>query len=478
MNPSLRLALLPLLTFCCTSLTAQPPGKSATVVMLSDLHFDPLHDPAKAQQLVATPVEAWDTILFSPDTPNQAADFADLQRACKAKGVDSPAALIKSSLDTAAVQARTQPAAFVTVTGDLIVHGIDCRYAYLIKPNDPAGYADFTAKIARYVLQHIETAFPGVPVYLAGGNNDSSCGDYRMNPSDDSYFGATAPEVLAGLHARVGSRMAAHALSEYRADGSYSILVPGLRNTRLIALDDIFFSSEYKTCSGDPSKAGEDAALAWLNHQLNLAEQAHEHVWVIAHIPPGINAYSTLSKGGNLCDGTAPKLFLEDNRLAETLERHAEVIRLALFGHTHSDEMRLFAGKIPAKLVGSVTPQHGNLPTVTIAQVNRTTARLLDYTVYEASNFTGVDTTWARLYNYHETYKEPDFSAHSIDNLFAAFAVDTSGSDPRSQTYQNFFTPGMLPALALVWKPYVCALTNTTPDAYRSCACTTNPTAK
>jgi len=471
MNSTLRLVLLPLLALCGTILPAQQP---ATVVMLSDLHFDPLHDPAKAQQLAAAPVERWDSILFAPDSPTQAADFAALQSACKAKGIDSPAALIQSSLNAAAAQSKAQPVAFVTVTGDLIVHGIDCRYARLIQPNDPAGYAAFTAKISRYVLQHIESAFPKVPVYYAGGNNDSSCGDYRMDPANDSYFAATAPEIKVGLR----TSPAAKPLADYRANGSYTVLVPGLKNTRLIALDDIFFSSEYKPCSGKSSPQGEDAALLWLNQQLTLAEQAHEHVWVIAHIPPGINAYSTLSKRGNLCDGTAPKLFLADDRLAETIEAHASVISLALFGHTHSDEMRLFAGKIPAKLVGSVTPQHGNLPTVTIAQVSPTNARLLDYTVYQASNFTGVDTTWSSLYNFRETYKEPDFSAASISNLLTAFATDTASNDPRSRAYQNFFTPGMLPVLGLVWHPYTCALTTTTTEAYRTCACPTNPTAK
>src|SRR5579863_3252776 len=79
------------------SAPAGAASQSATVsaVMLSDLHLDPFHDPAKVQQLVKAPVEEWESILRSPDSPTQEADFAAVQQACKAKKLtDSPYALL------------------------------------------------------------------------------------------------------------------------------------------------------------------------------------------------------------------------------------------------------------------------------------------------------------------------------------------------------------------------------------------------
>jgi sphingomyelin phosphodiesterase acid-like 3 len=62
-----------------------------SALMLSDLHLDPFHDPAKVPQLVKAPVEQWESILGSPDSPTQDADFTAVQQTCKAKKLtDSP----------------------------------------------------------------------------------------------------------------------------------------------------------------------------------------------------------------------------------------------------------------------------------------------------------------------------------------------------------------------------------------------------
>src|ERR1035438_8029539 len=104
---------------------AAAEAASAQAVFLSDLHLDPFHDPGKVAQLVKAPVEDWQAILPAPDTATQAADFAAVQQACKAKlTMDSPYVLFKSSLDAA----KAQGAKFAVVSGDLLVHDLDCRY--------------------------------------------------------------------------------------------------------------------------------------------------------------------------------------------------------------------------------------------------------------------------------------------------------------------------------------------------------------
>src|ERR1700744_6510109 len=60
--------------------TRTPP--TVPVVMLSDIHFDPFHDPAKFTQLRAKPVSRWPAVLSEPDSSTQAADVAALQDAC------------------------------------------------------------------------------------------------------------------------------------------------------------------------------------------------------------------------------------------------------------------------------------------------------------------------------------------------------------------------------------------------------------
>jgi sphingomyelin phosphodiesterase acid-like 3 len=438
-------------------------GQDVKVMMLSDLHFDPLHDPAKAERLAAAPVEEWDKILAEPDSAGQAEGFSALQTGCHARGVDPDYTLLHASLEAAKAQATG--AVFVTVTGDLLVHAFDCRYDKVLKDKD--GYAAFAEKTAVFVMRSVEAAFPGVPVYIAGGNNDSACGDYKLD-SPDRYLAATSAVEMAGLHNPGEAR---RAVADYDKDGDFAVMVPGLKKTRLVVLDDIYLAGNYTDCDGKDNAAGAEAELAWLDRELSDVKAKGEQAWVIGHIPPGVNVYSTLAKGGDVCTGMKVKLLLSSDGLAETLVKHADVVRLALFAHTHFDEVRLLGGKVPMKLVGSVSPVNGNLPSFTVASVDARTATLEDYTVFVASNMTGAGTTWGKEYSYRETYGEKDFSSASVADLVGRLQGDTVGLRSESRKYQDYFAPGVVPVLRLVWPKYACALTNTTAETYKSCAC-------
>ncbi len=442
-------------------------GQDVKVMMLSDLHFDPLHDPAKAERLAAAPVEKWDAILEEPDSAGQAESFAALQASCHARGVDPDYTLLNASLNAAKAQAAG--AVFVTVTGDLLVHAFDCRYDALLK--DQGGYSAFAEKTAVFVMRRVEASFPGVPVYIAGGNNDSACGDYRLN-SPDKYLDATKKVEMTGLRNRAEAQGSA---SQYETDGDFTVQLPGLRKTMLVVLDDIYQAGNYTDCDGKADAAAGAAQLAWLDRQLTAIATRGEQAWVIGHIPPGVNVYSTLTKGGDFCAGMKVKLLLSSDGLAETLVKHADVVRLALFAHTHFDEVRLLGGKVPMKLVASVSPVNGNRPTFTVAEVNAKTATLDDYSVFEASNSTGVGTTWAKEYGFRETYGEKDYSAASVADWVGKLQGDRVGMKAESRAYETYFAPGVLPVLGLVWPKYACALTNTTEETYKSCACGAKP---
>lgn len=440
-------------------------AKTAPVLMLSDLHFDPFHDPAQGAKLVDAPIEQWDAILKSAPSEHQAESFAAIQTACHARGVDTDFALLGASLHAAQEHARDL--AFVTVTGDLLVHGFDCRYKFVT--HSDVGYAEFAERTARYVMHSVEAAFPAVPVYIALGNNDSSCGDYRMD-QHDRFLQATSDLVIAGLRGASAPEAKA-ARADYEAGGYFSVSLKTPRRTRLLALDDIFLSEKYATCAGKPETAGANAELAWLDHQLTEAKQHGESVWVIGHIPPGLDIYSTLRAMKDVCTGAKVKTYLGSDRLVELLVEHADIVRLGLFAHTHSDEMRLLDERVPVKLVSSISPVNGNRPTFTIARVDAASAAMSDYTVFEASNATGIETSWSPEYSFRETYHEPDFSGRSIADLTRQFQADPEGAKPASHAYETYFAPGMVPILELVWSQYACALDHTTAEGYKACSC-------
>ncbi len=483
------LPLLALLSIAPLPAQAQSPSRAAATVpalLLSDIHLDPFHDPAKFPALLAAPATSWAAILYGPASPTQAADFAHLQQTCNARGIDTPPALLQSSL-RAARQQQPRPV-LVTISGDLMVHQFDCRF-HTLNPNAThAEYSTFASKTVAFIALQLRQTFPHTPIYFALGNNDSGCNDYGEDPDSD-FLHAAAVNFSAGVLSPASRSAILH---EFPHLGNYVVTLPApIRNTRLIVLHDIFGSKRYAKCSGTPGTDAATEQIAWLRAQLTAARAAHQHAWVMAHIPPGIDSYANFSKHRDVCGGKDPEMFLGSTDLASTLAEFPDVIRLTLFGHTHMDEFRVFTssgGKpIPAKLVPSITPVNGNNPAFTIAEIEPSTAILKDYAVYAASNQTGINTKWSEEYRYSTTYHLPDVSGVSLQKLTASFVDDKSGASAPSKAYQQFFyvgEPGAAQGITasikaavmqVVWPTYACAIAHPDAASYRTCVCPATP---
>ena len=447
------------------------------VVMLSDLHFDPFHDPAKVPLLVKAPVDEWAGILAAPEKATQTVDFAAVQKACKAKELqDAPYALMESALEAA----KDQKPRFVTVTGDLLVHSFDCRYRAALKLEKATGddesiSAAFAEKTTVFVMKQVEEKFKDIPVYIALGNNDSRCNHNRMDLHDE-YLKATGQAVIDGLDG-VSKAERKRALVTYESAGYYAVTMSApMKKTRLLVLDDIYLMTHYATCEADEKdQQGANEQIAWLNAQLDEARKHGEEVWVMGHLPPTINAFSTLMKSATLCSGGDAVSYLSTDKLAGALTAHADIVRLALFGHTHMDELALLgsgAAGVPVKVVASVTAVSGNTPSFTVGQVQPKSATLMDYSVFMATNQSGVGTKWDFEYRFGETYHEESFTAKSLDALIARFSADSAGSSAESQAYQKYFFKGAsISELGPYWAGYVCTLNHTSAADFKTCVC-------
>jgi sphingomyelin phosphodiesterase acid-like 3 len=396
--------------------------------MLSDFHFDPFSDPAKFSELRRAPVAQWPAILSKPDSDTRVSAFSELQKGCGVRGADSPWPLVLASLRETK---RQQPAPlFVTVSGDLLAHGFNCKFQKLAPSATPAEASAFASKTVTFLSQQLHHVYPTVPVYLALGNNDSGCADYFETPNSAFLKSAAAsfagdipdPEASASLAASV-TRL-----------GDYGVMLPvAMHNTRLIVLQNIFESSFYKSCNNEPNAAPAAAQIAWLRKQLTEARANGELVWVMAHIPPGIDVYTTyrryLFAPGEACNVKTPQMFLSSGALGETIAEFGDVVRLAIFAHTHMDEIMLLHsadGKaVPVKMVASISPINGNEPSFMVAHVSPEIATIKDYEVYAATNAEGG--VWKREYRYSDVYQLPDFSAKSVDQLTIALIDDKSG---------------------------------------------------
>ncbi len=451
--------------------------KLVEALLVSDIHFEPFWDPAKFPQLVALPVSAWPRILSAPDSPNRQQAFDSLQNACHARGTDTSFPVLQSSMG--AIRAHAAGARFITLSGDLMAHGFDCKFKSLMPVASAADYRAFAVKTISFVLAQLQTAAPRLPVYTALGNNDSDCGDYRLDA--DSAF---LKQVGEAVTQRFPIVERAAALASFAQTGNYSVMLPSpMAHTRLVVLDDVFFSPKHTACSGKPDTAAQDAQYVWLTAQLQEAQKAKQNVWVMAHIPPGVDAYATLAHLTGPC-GRKPTMLLSSDRLAQTLEGAADSIKLGIFGHTHEDEINLLesgqgsetleraSGAIPVKLVASVSPVNGNLPSFTIAHIEPARATLVNYEVIAGSN----KVAWHKQYEYRTAYAEGSYSADAVAHLIGAFSIDREAKTLPSQNYiHNFSIGNPVPLLSLVWPGYVCSMAHQTAEGFSSCACGQQP---
>jgi sphingomyelin phosphodiesterase acid-like 3 len=505
----LRRSLLSLLTGCAVMVQAgliaqtpapskaietagsTAPGKAAAArtahatipaLLLSDIHMDPFADPAKVARLNAAPASEWPAILAAPNSPTRAKEFAALQAACPTRGIDTNFVLWRSSLR--AMHADAARAHFITLSGDLLAHAFDCKFQTLLPAATQAEYLAFTVKTVRTIVATLRAALPGVPLYIAMGNNDSGCGDYQLDATHDAFLTLVAQVVAEALPADLSTADRAAVLRDFSTGGSYSVPLAAVPHTRLLVVDDLYFSNRYATCSGSTDPAPAAAQLAWLAGQLDAAREHGEQAWVMGHIPPGVDLYATERKSTSVCAGAEPQMFLANESLADLLARNADVVRLAIFGHTHADEMRLLppddgpqavktaASGVPVKIVASITPINGNRPTFTLASIDPASATLVDYTVFMASNLSGAGATWSKEYVYSTTYHKRAFDAMALMQLIGSFQADPAAKTAASQaTLRNYFPGDISRAIQFAWPQYACSLDHDTARSFSACAC-------
>lgn len=540
MQPRTMSLLKPLAFFVCVpllyaSLSAQSqtpvrgnaPAPSAVAssnipaLFLSDIHFDPLRDPVKAARLNAAPLSQWAAILAAPSTPTAAADYAAINSKCPIKPlVDTDNSLFQSTVDAVHAQAFASGSKirFAVLAGDIVGHQFDCRYNILFPNSTHAQFLSFVEKTASYVVAGLRKALPGIPIYFTLGNDDTGCHDNSLTPGEDEFLRFASRLVAQSLPP--ADRAAA--LRDF-PHGYYAASLPApLNKTRILVLDNVYQMANYRTCNTDggppPSQLSEivrnsgrlgptaqNAQLSWLAAQLDDVRAHHQQAWVVAHVPPGVNPYSTFNAARvykvdiNVCRGGAPISFLSSDTLAQLLAINADVVRLALFGHAHTDEMRLITPSlglppitftatvsgpvqtdltnsgVPVKILPSISPVFAGLPSFTLAQINSRTASLNDYTVVLASNPTGIDTRWSPSYTFSTTYRASSFTPDQLAPLITNLEADRTGSSAASQAYMReyrhyFFDDGSTP-LPSVWPQLSCAIDHISAAAFTNCAC-------
>lgn len=320
-----------------------------------------------------------------------------------AYGYDSNWALWQSTLE-AMRRADPHPPVIV-ISGDFLAH----HFGALVSANGGTDVTAAAEATMRRIANSIDRTFPQAQVLVVLGNNDDPCGDYHTAPNS-AYLEATA-RIWAPL---VDRRDAApDFVATFSRGGYYTASLP-LRGLRAIAVDDVFWSILYHACGRATDEP--QAELTWLDDTLAATPPKTRDV-IIMHIPPGVDASSTLFAQRFV---VIPYLNgADDQALVRSLGDERTHIDVAIAGHTHRLDFRVLAG-VPMLIASSVSPIYNNNPSFLLLRMTPAGA-LADYTLYA---YSPGSKTWAAKFDFDAVYGVSEFSAATLARAHARIATN------------------------------------------------------
>lgn len=465
-SAALTLLWLPQAVWATPRQPLASPAQTSPVVLLSDIHFDPLpseqacatpEGKAVAAKLTESPAERWSAADFHLQGPT-------------ALGRDANYALMESALQAAH---RAAPnARLVLVPGDLLAHSLNALWSACTEHPDAARFTRFAANTEIFVLTQIAAAFSGAQIVPTLGNNDSDRGDYA-EPTPE-FLRAILPEwkivTAGGTPRRIGD------FSAFTGGGYFAIALAGWPHLRVLSLNSNAWSAKFNSEDAPLGELG-DRELQWLQSQLAAAHRAHNKVVLLGHIPPGLDAFTTRQSGGKRivtfyrdCGELGAKPGCRDfaNSVPAMMRKFSSTITMAIFGHTHQDEFRVVgegATAIPLQIVPSVSPIFQNNPAFLVADAGPHFA-WRDLRAWSLP-LSGGKQEWAPEFAFDQTYSAKAWNVAALETLVSNLKTDNA-------VRKNFFllmsSGNPAAAVPARWRDaYICGLHHLTAETVVPC---------
>lgn len=435
---------------------------SGTFAAIFDIHFNPLHQPGPGAALLATDTRDWPS------------SFAAFPGPMSHHGEDTNYPLLASAL--AAIADKAAQVDFAIIGGDLLAHRFEHKAAEALSASERSASVRVLAqRTSIFVVDALADAMPDKPIFLALGNNDSDCGDYEIEPGG-GYLAATRETVrrLAGPE-----RLTDDFDQTYGAGGYYAARHPTQAGTLILVLNDVLWSAKYRDACGGEGEAAGQAMLTWFADRLAQAKAAGGKVWLVHHIPWGIDPYATLHARADTCPASVVP-FLNDAFAAEfvaLLRTYADTIVLSLSGHIHFDSYRLLVdaqGQAVAvdKIGPGISPIFGQNPGFEVFSYDPGTGLPTDIATYYIANLPETSSStaagdWRLEYTFREAYAQKSFSPAAVESIWNALP----GMGATTDTFRRLYnvSRGALDADTL--PAYLCAIGYLDPQAFTSCYC-------
>jgi hypothetical protein len=383
-----------------------PPVAARQLLVMSDIHFDPMAAPQLVDRLAAAEPADWQAVFDSTGDHSPSR-----------YGSDTNWPLLASALRQMK-ETLPQPA-LLLLPGDFLAHQFRAKFDAAAHDHSDAAYRSFVRRTMQFLALQLERDFPAAPILPVLGNNDEDCGDYQLQPN-----GPFLADTLPILRALLGSAGREPGFErDWTSYGNVSVEVRGLR---VLLVNTVVFSRSYKNRCGAPG-AGDPgrATLAWLAAELAAARQAHQPVWLVYHIPPGIDGYTTWRRGSCPDHVVAMWNAAYAQPFGDLLRRYRDTVAASFAGHTHMDDFRLLGDGSDyfgfALITPALSPIFGQNPAYRTVAFDAAGA-VLDQTTWDLANLSAagaaVPAKWQPEYTFTREWQLPRIDLPSLERLY------------------------------------------------------------
>ena len=403
-----------------------------SVIVFSDVHFNPFYDPKLFPALVTADPGQWASVFQTSEITAPSAWGADTNYPLLAVALES----IKQNLGASPL---------IIFTGDIIGHNFPKTFFELYYgnlgvpvPDDATIETDLVAVAAMeafavntvaFFMEQVRSTVGDIPIMFAVGNSDSYIGALP----EPGFLSHTAELYYTQFLNGIADHQTF--LNTFTTGGYYSADLPGT-NLTVIGLNSVMFNYAF----GDALKSAADTELTWLDAQLAQAQAAGKKVWLLMHIPPGADKYSTAqSADANGHIATATMMWNQDYQTSflKTLSRYPGLITQMFTAHTHMDEYRIVSHGIPADTTPSIAPYFGNNPAFKIFTFSQNTFKATDYSVMNYDLATNPE-QFNSYYTFSIAYLMHGFLNDSLLLLYPELALENA----KQQIYRGHYFSG------------------------------------
>jgi sphingomyelin phosphodiesterase acid-like 3 len=446
-------------TGCSSDSSKTPTASKLPLVIISDVHFTPFYDTTIFHDLVNSPVEEWADIF-------QRSSVTELS----SWGQETNYPLLRRALDAASRSIGEGQAAIFP--GDILAHNFPETFFELYGEEDHDALRSFVYKTVVFFATQVRERFGNVPVMFTLGNNDSYAGDYLLVPGG-AFLADTADMFYNTFLLGWADRN--NYFRTYTAGGYFVAESPDAK-VRFVCVNSVLFSKDRtEGCTDAPNNAP-TAQLDWLEKILGKAHADKKKVFMVTHIPAGMNIFSTantyMDASGKISDADVFWKESCQRRFLEICHRYASVIETVLSGHTHMDEYSLILDRdgeaYKATIVTpAVSPQFGNNPAFKVLTLRGEDWKPLDYRSISCDlNLSSPD--FSTYYVFSEAYSTEMPLEESLVDLFPKM----KNNDSDRKNYARFYYAGHDDANIIddtTWPAYWCGIGRMDRDEYIEC---------